>query len=457
MSLPEAVVELQCYGYPRRHAAFLACVLAHGGYFLRRQLLAASGRPDGAAITKFLRLLIAQGYVRRATYARRTQLYHLRHPFFYEALGDPDSPFQRRAGLRATVRRLMTVDTILAFPDAPALGPAEEKRDYFVTRRGVREGLLPVRWDRHGRHGPRCIRRLFPDRTPILIEPDGEGVVLVYVQGLASSLDGWTTWLETYAPVMSSLPRVRVVFATVDPEGFGAPVRAAFARWQSDPQAQVRARATRRAAALRRYFQLRRQVEWMAPRDVSATLRATLNAARRGFTDDQYDGTFERWKLDGEALIARYGACPEGVVVAHVALLVHHIAHRYDCFGTLVAESLRAPVRPRSRHPARRPPRIDSARDRSSRAATQGPVRNGAGRVLCAQISSVTAPEVTLARAPETVTIVRVARMGATPAAAARPGSLPSSVSGAGDDGLVCGPGSRRRRVSLLISSKPTC
>jgi hypothetical protein len=148
---------------------------------------------------------------------------------------------------------------------------------------------------------------------------------------------------------MSSLTRVRVVFATVDPEGFGAPVRAAFARWQSDPQAQVRRRAKRRAAALRRYFQLRRQVEWMAPSDVSATLRAALNAARRGFTDAQYDRTFERWKLDGEALIARYAACPEGVAVAHVELVVHHIAHRYDCFGTLVAESLRAPGGLRSR------------------------------------------------------------------------------------------------------------
>jgi hypothetical protein len=366
MTLPEAVAGLQRYGYPRRHAAFLACVLAHGGYFLRRQLLAAMERPDGAMTTKFLRRLVAHGYVRRATYARRTQLYHVHHAFFYDALGDPNSPFQRRAGLRAIVRRLMTVDTLLAFPDTRALGTADEKRDDFVTHRGVREGLLPVRWDRRGRHGPRCIRRLFPDRTPILIEPDGEGVVLVYVQGPARSLGGWTTWLETYAPVMSSLPRVRVLFATVDPEGFGAAVQATFARWQADPQAQLRARAKRRAAALRRYFQLRRQVEWMVSRDVSSTLRAALNAARRGFTDDQYDRTFERWKLDGEALIARYAACPEGVAVAHVALAVHRIAHRYDCFGTLVAQSLRAPVR----GPSRRPARIDSARERAPCAAT---------------------------------------------------------------------------------------
>jgi hypothetical protein len=96
MTLPDAVAGLLRYGYARRHAAFLTCVLAHGGYFLRRQLLAATERPDGAVITTFLRRLVARGYVRRATCARRTQLYHVHHPFFYDALGDPNSPFQRR-------------------------------------------------------------------------------------------------------------------------------------------------------------------------------------------------------------------------------------------------------------------------------------------------------------------------------------------------------------------------
>jgi hypothetical protein len=114
--------------------------------------------------------------------------------------------------------------------------------------------------------------------------------------------------------------------------------------------------------------------------------------------------TFERWKLDGEALIARYAACPEGVAVAHVELVVHHIAHRYDCFGTLVAESLRAFFAPRSHR----------SRPRGDPGPYPGDHRVRAGR----SHPPCWAPE----------KMVRTAR-----------------------------PGSCRRRFSLLISRKPTC
>ncbi len=260
MNLLDCVAELQRSGYRRRHAAFLAHVLACGGYFLRRQLLAATQQPDGGVATKFLRRLVARGYAHRGVYGRRTRLYHLRDGYLYETIGDANSPCRRRAGLRTIVRRLMTLDTVLAFPEARALVTAEEKRDYFGAQRRLYEGLFPMRWDRCGRHGPRCLQRVFPDRTPILVEPPDDRVSIVYVQGPGSSLAGWTTFLETYAPLLSYLPRARVVFATVDPEGFRASVETAFARWRTDPQAKVQARARARRVALRRYFELRRQV-----------------------------------------------------------------------------------------------------------------------------------------------------------------------------------------------------
>jgi hypothetical protein len=101
MSLPDCVAELHRCGYRRRHAAFLANVLACGGYFLRRQLVAATQQPDGGVITKFLRRLVARAYAQRGVYARRTRLYHVRDEFFYDAMGAPDSPFRRRAGVRS--------------------------------------------------------------------------------------------------------------------------------------------------------------------------------------------------------------------------------------------------------------------------------------------------------------------------------------------------------------------
>ncbi len=328
MNLLDSVAELQRCGYRRRHAAFLANVLACGGYFLRRQLVAATQQPDGGVATKFLRRLVARGYAHRGVYGRRTRLYHLRDGYFYETIGDANSPCQRRVGVRAIVRRLMTLDTVLAFPDARALVTAEEKRDHFGSQRGLREGLFPVRWERRGRHGPRDVRRVSPDRAPILVEPPDDRVSIVYVQGPANSLAGWTTFLEIYGPLLSFLPR---------------------------------ARARARQAALRRYLQLRRQVEGMVSWDVPPALRAALNLARRPLADAAYDYAYERWKLDGEALIARVEPSPEQLEVAHVELVVQRIPYRYDCFGTLVAQSLRA-RKPRGRP---RPRRIDSARLRS--------------------------------------------------------------------------------------------
>ncbi len=74
MTLLDSIAELQRSGYRRRHAAFLAHVLACGGYFLRRQLVAATQQPDGGVATTFLRRLVARGYAHRGVYGRRTRL-----------------------------------------------------------------------------------------------------------------------------------------------------------------------------------------------------------------------------------------------------------------------------------------------------------------------------------------------------------------------------------------------
>jgi hypothetical protein len=120
MTLLDSIAELQRSGYRRRHAAFLAHVVACGGYFLRRQLLAATQQPDGGVATKFLRRLVARGYAHRGIYGRRTRLYHLQDGYLYETIGDANSPCRRRAGLRTIVRRLMTLDTVLASGGASA-------------------------------------------------------------------------------------------------------------------------------------------------------------------------------------------------------------------------------------------------------------------------------------------------------------------------------------------------
>src|SRR5450756_1555593 len=92
---------------------------------------AASGCGDGRVTTKFLRRLVSRGLASRAAYARRTRLYHVRHPYLYAMVGQRESAFRRRATPSAIVRRLMVLDTLLAHPEARVLATAEEMTAYF--------------------------------------------------------------------------------------------------------------------------------------------------------------------------------------------------------------------------------------------------------------------------------------------------------------------------------------
>jgi len=55
---------LEALGYTPRQAQFLALVAVHGGYFLRRQFLASTGRAHGLAAVRFLERAVTRGDVR---------------------------------------------------------------------------------------------------------------------------------------------------------------------------------------------------------------------------------------------------------------------------------------------------------------------------------------------------------------------------------------------------------
>ena len=54
MSADDAAAQaLEAFGYTTRQAQFLALAAMHGGYFLRRQFLAFTGRAHGLAAVRF--------------------------------------------------------------------------------------------------------------------------------------------------------------------------------------------------------------------------------------------------------------------------------------------------------------------------------------------------------------------------------------------------------------------
>jgi hypothetical protein len=168
------------------------------------------------------RRMLCSGLASYSTHARRTRLYDVCHPYLCETVDGEDSSFRRRACLSAVVTRLMTIDTLLAFPGARIPATTDEKVAYCTTEIRVPVRNLPGRWQPRDMIRDREAGRSISDRTPMLIDQSDGSVSLVYVQGPATSVAGWRTWLERYTSLLACLPAARVVYATVDPDGFRA-------------------------------------------------------------------------------------------------------------------------------------------------------------------------------------------------------------------------------------------
>jgi hypothetical protein len=329
---------LRQQGYTTGQAAVLARVMVHGGYCLRRQVAAATGHADGGMATAFLHGLVARGHARVRRCARRGWLYQITAPRLYAAIGEPDRPSRRRVSLASVLRRLMTLDVVLAHQAWRVLATEREKVDHFTRDRELSPQLVPETWN-SGAHRGRGSVRAFPEGGPVLITPQDDGVTFVYVQGPANTVTGWTTFLVAYAPLLTALSRVDVLFATVDPMGFGARAQTVFAAWQRTARQRRETELRRTRAALERLFRLR-----MAVRSGGVDLLRGWDphAVRRlgsRQVHPRYAGLYEDWSAAGSRILDRIAAEPR-VQVAHVGCRVWALPHRYDLFGTAAARTL---------------------------------------------------------------------------------------------------------------------
>jgi hypothetical protein len=105
---------LEMLGYTPRQAQFFVLVALHGGYFLRRQYVTFTGTPHGQATVRFLAHSVAREHVRVLPYGRQGHVFHLYARPLYAAIGQEDNRNRRPAEWDAVVRKLMTVDFVLA-------------------------------------------------------------------------------------------------------------------------------------------------------------------------------------------------------------------------------------------------------------------------------------------------------------------------------------------------------
>ncbi len=294
MTNEDRLAALERRGYTRRQAAFLAMVLIHSGCFLRRQFTSLLRVADGSRTTRFVQRLVGQGFATRHAYAGRTIVYHVVAAALYDAVGEPDSRLRRPVEPAAMTQRLMTLDVLMAHPDAQCLGTDDEKVDYFVRVLEVPPEVLPRRPLGPVLPGGERARWCFADRVPVLVGPDGP--TFVYVQGWAP-LGAFAAFLNAYTPLFSQVPCCRVLFCTADTAVLERAERMCLRRFGAASNAGP--------DALRQevltHFEARRRFEARQFGSFTDEERARLRRDLQRFGGPRYERWYDEWRLHGAA------------------------------------------------------------------------------------------------------------------------------------------------------------
>jgi hypothetical protein len=194
---------LEMLGYTPRQAQFLVLVALHGGYFLRRQYVAFTGTPHGQAAVRFLAQCVAREHVRTLPYGRQGHLYHLYSRPLYATLGEEDNRNRRPAEWDAVIRKLMTLDFVLAQPTARFLATEEEKVA-LLRERSIPSVVWPHRNYAPRRPNGRTTTRYFVDKMPWYQDDEDDRIWIAYVDA-ERTLQGFETFLDQYRALLSSM------------------------------------------------------------------------------------------------------------------------------------------------------------------------------------------------------------------------------------------------------------
>lgn len=282
----EAAQALEGFGYTTRQAQFLALAAMHGGYFLRRQFVAFTGRAHGLAAVRFLGRAVTRGDVRSRPYGRQGRVFHVCARPLFAALGQEHNRNRREAEWDAVARKLMTLDFVLAHPTAHFVATEGEKSSLLQELR-VRQRLWPCR-----KYTPKCAgsgltTRYFVDKMPWCREMSDARLWIVYVDAEVT-LRGFETFLKQYRGVLSALSS-GVIYAS--PAPWSGPVQRVFDKVIVGSEAPCH-----EAAAFRDYCELRARIEaheWAA---ISVAELQRYRMHDSAFQTARFDALYQRWR-----------------------------------------------------------------------------------------------------------------------------------------------------------------
>lgn len=291
-SLDTCGAAMRSVGYTPRQAAFLARVLLHGGYFVRRQYTTWIGAAHGLATVRFLDRLAARRHAQRLPFGRHGQVYHLCARALYEACGLRGRRWGREASWPRVMEAVTTLDFVIAHGDAVFVVKDEDKARVLANA-GVELDAWPVSRRCRRPHAAAAVTAATFDHRAWYVEPSDPRLSLLYVES-GTRLATFRMFLRAHLGVLRG---VRSAVAYVSPSTATAALRDLFAhvvvRQPDHP-------ATRDADFVH-YCRVRRAAEANELASISVADINRYRALRPIFSSRHYEDLFQRWVPNADA------------------------------------------------------------------------------------------------------------------------------------------------------------
>ena len=192
---------LEPFGWTGRQAEWIALACLHSGMFIRAQWSQyLDAHPE--QVRRGVHALIAQRLATEETVpgiagiGRVCRIFSRR---IYRALGAEDIRHRRAASEEVLLRRLLSLDYVLEYPDLPWL-PTEPEKVRAFEALGIERRILPVRVYR-GAVGD--TRRYFPLKLPVALEADR--AMFVYVDPGHETTTALRSWAAAHRGLWRAL------------------------------------------------------------------------------------------------------------------------------------------------------------------------------------------------------------------------------------------------------------
>jgi len=306
---------LEMLGYTARQAAFLALVALHGGYFLRRQYLTYAGTSHGLAAIRFLARCQAREHIRVLPYGRRGHVFHVCAKPLYAAIGQENNRNRRPAEWDAVMRKLMTLDFVIAHPTARFYATETEKVE-FLRDRVIQPDIWPCRRYPPRHAGGRPTTRYFVDKMP-WYQDEGDARLWIAYVDTERTLQGFQSFLSQYRRVLASLPSGVTYVA---PSAWHGVIHKVFTTALRSFDSGVLRRFAEYCHA-RRALDDASSNTWLTPGQ-----RLKYDEQRAEFLTPAFEALYAKFRQTSSI----WSADVDAALVPSCLLRVHALGHRYD-------------------------------------------------------------------------------------------------------------------------------